>query len=222
MPKLEKNAEEYPRLLDWLRYFCAFMLYMYGISKLLHLQFDMQSQLARQAVGSLTGYQLTWFYFGFSRVYACVLGLAQVLGATLLLFRKTTLLGTLAMFPVITNILLINMFIMVNDYGPYIISALICLSLLIILWYHRAALVSLLWSSQNNEEVGSRGTQMWIRLVIVLAATTIMLSGAILQHHVKGLREQNGNRPTVNSPNYDSGRAAELTRFTALVSNDGD
>jgi hypothetical protein len=65
MPKLEKNAEEYPRLLDWLRYFCAFMLYMYGISKLLHLQFDMQSQLARQAVGSLTGYQLTlvllWF-----------------------------------------------------------------------------------------------------------------------------------------------------------------
>jgi hypothetical protein len=63
---------------------------------------------------------------------------------------------------------------------------------------------------------------MWIRLVIVLAATTILLSGAILQHHVKGLREQNGNRPTVNSPNYDSGRAAELTRFTALVSNDGD
>jgi hypothetical protein len=54
MPKLETNAEAYPRLLDWLRYFCAFMLYMYGISKLIHLQFNMQSQLARQAVGSLT------------------------------------------------------------------------------------------------------------------------------------------------------------------------
>jgi hypothetical protein len=67
VPKLEaKNADTYPRLLDWLRYFCAFMLYMYGISKLLHLQFNLQTQLAQQAVGSLTGYQLTWFYFGFS------------------------------------------------------------------------------------------------------------------------------------------------------------
>jgi hypothetical protein len=104
------------------------------------------------------------------------------------------LLGTLAMLPVRANILL-------NDYGPYLISGLICLSLLIILWHHRTALVSLLWSSQNNEEVGSLGTHMWIRLVIVLAATTIMVSGAILQHHVKRLREQNGNRPSVNSPN---------------------
>ena len=57
MPKSETNAEAYPRLLDWLRYFCAFMLYMYGISKLLHLQFNMHTQLAQKAVGSLTGYQ---------------------------------------------------------------------------------------------------------------------------------------------------------------------
>ena len=82
MPKLETNAEAYPRLLDWLRYFCAFMLYMYGISKLVHLQFNMQSELAQQPVGSLTGYQLTWFYFGFSLVYASILGLTQVVGAT--------------------------------------------------------------------------------------------------------------------------------------------
>jgi hypothetical protein len=45
MLKLKTDVEEYPGLLDWLRYFCAFMLYMYGISKLLHLQFNMQSQL---------------------------------------------------------------------------------------------------------------------------------------------------------------------------------
>jgi hypothetical protein len=129
------------------------MLYMYGISKLLHLQFNMQSQLAQQAVGSLSGYQLTWFYFGFSRVYATILGLTQVAGATLLLFRKTTLLGTLAMLPVMANILLINMFILVNDYGPYLISGLICASLLIILWQQRAALFSRLWSTQNGEAV---------------------------------------------------------------------
>jgi hypothetical protein len=122
-----------------------------------------------------------------------------VFGATLLLFRKTTLLGTLAMLPVIANILLINMFILVNDYGPYLISGLICASLLIILWHQRATLVSLLWSTQNGEAVSSLPIHRWIRLIIVLAATTIMVSGAILQQHVKRLQEQNPRRPTVDS-----------------------
>lgn len=198
MPKLEMDAEEYPGLLDWLRYFCAFMLYMYGMSKLLHLQFNMQSQLAPLAVGSLTGYQLAWFYFGVSRVYAAILGLAQVFGATLLLFRKTTLIGTLAMLPMMVNILLINMFIMVNDYGPYLISALICASLLIILWHQRASLISLLWSTQSGEAPKSLRLHRWIRLLIVLAAVTLMVSGAIIQHYVQSSHEHGGNHTTTD------------------------
>jgi hypothetical protein len=40
------------------------------------------------------------------------------------------------------NILLINMFILVTDYGPYFISMLICASLLVILWHQHAGLYS--------------------------------------------------------------------------------
>jgi len=130
-----------PKLLDWLRYFCAFMLYMYGVSKLAHLQFNMSSELSQREIGSLNGYQLTWFYFGYSRIYACILGATQVAGATLLLFRKTTLLGAFLMLPVMANIPLINIFILVNDYGPYFISILICSSLLLILWHQRNAIL---------------------------------------------------------------------------------
>jgi hypothetical protein len=93
------RIEAYPKLLDWLRYFCAFMLYLYGVSKLAHLQFSMSSELSQRAIGSLNGYQLTWFYFGYSRIYARILGATQVAGATLLLFRKTTLLGAFLMLP---------------------------------------------------------------------------------------------------------------------------
>ena len=89
------------------------------------------------------------------------------------------------MFPVMANILLINMFILVNDYGPYLISGLICASLLIILWHQRAALVSLLWSGQSGEALSAKRTHRWIRSIVVLAAITIMVSGAILQHHVE-------------------------------------
>jgi hypothetical protein len=75
---------------------CAFLLYMYGMSKLAHMPFHLAAEIAHRPVGSLSGYELTWFYYGYSRTYACILGLTQVFGATLLLFRKTALAGALA------------------------------------------------------------------------------------------------------------------------------
>lgn len=192
------GTEEYPRILDWFRYFCAFMLYTYGISKLLHLQFNLQSQLAQQPVGILTGYQLTWFYFGYSRGYAVLLGATQILGASLLLFRKTTLLGALTMLPVIANILLINIFILRNDYGPFLISGLICIFLLAILWNQRSALTLLLWTTQKSEPVSSLRRHFWIRLSIVSITIVMMISGAIIQWHVQRSREQNQHLPPIN------------------------
>jgi hypothetical protein len=159
------------------------MLYMYGVSKLLHLQFNLQAALAQRPIASLTGYELTWYYYGYSRAYACLLGLTQVGGATLLLFRKTTLLAAVLMVPVIANILLINAFILVNDYGPYVISALIMASLLVILWHQRHQLVSALWSSQLPEALASRRTHTWIRCLIVALVIVILISGSLLQHY---------------------------------------
>ena len=179
----EKQALSYSQLLDWLRYFSAFMLFMYGFSKLLHLQFNLQSELAQRPIGSLTGYQLTWYYYGYSRGYACLLGVTQVAGASLLLFRKTTLLAALLLTPIMANILLINIFILVNDYGPYVISALILASLLFILWHQRQRLVSAFWSSQLPEPLASRRTHRWIRGVILALVLGILISGSVLQHY---------------------------------------
>ena len=185
MPHSLERAGPYPAILDWLRYFCAFMLFMYGVSKLMHLQFNLGPQLAQRPIGSLSGYQLTWYYFGYSRIYASILGLTQVTGATLLLFRKTTLLAAVMMTPVMANILLINVFIMVNDYGPYLMSALIFTCMLVLLWNQRAVLFSLFWVNQGTEPATSRRIHRWIRFLIVLAVSVIMISGELIQHHLR-------------------------------------
>jgi hypothetical protein len=185
MPHQPQGNEPYPKLLDWLRYVCAFLLYMYGVSKLAHLQFNLTSQLSQRTISSLSGYELTWYYYGYSRIYASILGLTQLTGATLLLFRKTTLLGALTMFPIMANILLINMFILVNDYGPFFTSSLILFSMLLILWNQRAALLSLFLLTQKPEAAESSRTHRWIRLSIVLAVCAIMISGLVMQHFVR-------------------------------------
>ena len=87
----------YPKYLDWLRYACAWFLYFYGITKLTGHQLVTPAWVAQKPIGALSGYLLTWYYFGYSHVYKDLLGVIQVLSATLLLFRKTALLAAMVM-----------------------------------------------------------------------------------------------------------------------------
>jgi hypothetical protein len=183
MQDMQTLVQPYPRRLDWFRYFSDFQLYIYGMSKLAHLQFSLGPKLIHRPIGSLTGYELTWYYFGYSRTYACILGMTQVLGATLLLFRRTTFLGAAMMMPVMANILLINIFILVNDYGAEFMATLIFLSLLTILWYDRARFIAIFWDQQSGEAAEFRRRHLYIRACIVLAALSIILAGAYHNAH---------------------------------------
>src|SRR6516162_298237 len=100
----------YPKYLDWLRYLSAWLLFTYGSSKMLGRQFTLPPETALKPVGSLSGYQLAWFYYSFSHAYAYILGFVQLAGGEMLLFRKTAALGAIVMLPVMANILMINVF----------------------------------------------------------------------------------------------------------------
>jgi hypothetical protein len=139
----------------------------------------MNQALAHRPVASLTGYELTWFYYGYSRTYACILGLTQVIGAILLLFRKTAVLGAVAMLPVIVNILLIDIFILPPDYGPTLPAVIIFLSLAMLLWRDFHNLIHATWTTQMPEAAGSQKVHFWIRAVIVTAVLAMTTAGVL-------------------------------------------
>ena len=100
-----------------------------------------------------------------------------------MLFRKTAFLGSAIMIPVMANILLINIFIMVNDYGPEFMATIIVISLFTILWYDRARLIAIFWSEQSGETVESRRSHLYIRACIVIAVLSFMILGAYQRAH---------------------------------------
>jgi uncharacterized membrane protein YphA (DoxX/SURF4 family) len=102
------DCSPYPKYLDWVRYLCAYLLLTYGLSKLAGVQFKLPPEIAMRPVGSLSGYQLTWYYYSYSRTYASILGLTQLAGAAMLLFPKTALLGAAVMTPIMANIVMIQ------------------------------------------------------------------------------------------------------------------
>jgi hypothetical protein len=124
-------------------------------------------------VGSLSGYQLAWFYYSYSHTYAVILGLIQLAGGALLLFRKSALLGAAVTLPVITNILMINMFFHIA-WGALCTSAFIFASMLIVLWRHRHALVGVFWTDQEGEPASVRSYYRTIAALIILLVITLM------------------------------------------------
>ncbi len=91
-----------------IRYWLALEISGYGFAKFFHLQFGENFVRNDSTVGSLSGFSLTWNYFGYSNVLNMVIGFIQVAGSVMLLFRKTTLLGVMMLLPVMVNIVLID------------------------------------------------------------------------------------------------------------------
>ena len=94
-----------------LRYYAAFTLFTYGFAKIMGAQFTvLDSQLARP-MGEVSGFWLTWYYFGYSPVYSTIIAVTQIAGAILLCFRRTALLGAFVLLPVMVNIVCVDVWV---------------------------------------------------------------------------------------------------------------
>lgn len=168
-----ESGAPYPKYLDWLRYLSAFLLLTYAGSKMLGRQFTLPPEIALRPVGSLTGYQLAWLYYGHSHAYAVIVGLIQLAGGALLLFRKTALLGAALTLPVVTNIVMINVFFHIA-WGALCTSVFIFASMLAVFWHHRHALVGVFWTDQAGEPASVRRYYRTIAALVVLLVITLM------------------------------------------------
>jgi hypothetical protein len=187
---MDTSADPYPKYLDWLRYLSAFLLLLYGSSKLLGRQFSVPPGLALRPVGSLSGRDLAWFYYSYSHVYATLLGMIQLAGAALLLFRKTTLLGAAVVMPVITNILMINVFYFIA-WGATCTSTFIFAAMVAILWRDRRALLGVFWTRQAAEPAELRMRHRMIAAAVVLSVMVLMAIGLWLSNaHTGALPKQ--------------------------------
>ena len=91
------------------RYTLAFSMLGYGVLKLFRVQFSppLPGQLIER-VGDASPMGLLWTFMGVSPAYVVFAGAAETLGAVLLLFRRTTMLGALVLAGVMTNVVMLN------------------------------------------------------------------------------------------------------------------
>lgn len=131
------------------RFVASFLILIYGFAKLNGSQFTVLDSELDKPLREVSGFWLTWHYFGYSPVYGNFIALAQLLGGVLLMFRKTTLLGACLLLPVVTNIIFVDIFygIELDALGAALV---IEAALLLIVAAHGEELFELFWKRQNS------------------------------------------------------------------------
>jgi uncharacterized membrane protein YphA (DoxX/SURF4 family) len=110
---IDRNRLEYTRLNGYfrvfLRYSLSYMILLYGMDKVIKLQFPAPS-LSRliENYGDSSPMVLMWTFMGYSTVYTIFSGMAEVMGGILVLFRRTTTLGALIVAGVMLNVTIMD------------------------------------------------------------------------------------------------------------------
>jgi hypothetical protein len=92
------------------RYYLAFIMLLYGFSKVFPTQFPFPSLFTLiEPYGQSSPMHLAWSFFGYSEAYGRFTGLMEVAAGSLLFFRKTTLAGALLAVAIMINVLAINL-----------------------------------------------------------------------------------------------------------------
>jgi hypothetical protein len=96
------------------RYFLATVILMYAIAKIMGTQFSSAPSIWDKSIGELSGFELTWFFYGYSFWYGIFIASSQIIAAFLLFFKKTTRLGIVLYLSIIINILVLDFAYSIN------------------------------------------------------------------------------------------------------------
>jgi len=176
---LDRKQQRYDRLNHalrvFVRYVLAYLMLHYGMDKVFLLQFPAPSPARLvERFGDYSPNSLMWAFIGSSTVYTIFGGLAEITGALLLLFRKTTTLGALITFAVMFNVTVMN-------FSYDVTVKLLCLNILLMAIYlvlpdagrllnffflNRATQPALLAPPLVNQRMA--GLAPWIKTALVL------------------------------------------------------
>lgn len=174
------------------RYTLAATLLSYGMSKVLHQQMPFPSgDRLIQTYGDSSPMGLAWTFMGYSGAYSLFAGLAEVVGAFLLFFRRTTLVGALLLAGVMLNVVMMNLCF---DVPVKLFSTQLLLSAVFLTLPFWPRLAAALFSNQPAPAVPALPFAPPRALRITLLVAKLLLVGWLLYSRTGPQWRMNSNR----------------------------
>jgi hypothetical protein len=147
----------------FVRFAAAFVMLFYGFAKINGAQFTILDSELDKPMGRVSGFWLTWYYFGYSPVYKTFLALAEIGGALLLMFQRTTLAGAFLLCAVLANVVMVDLCYGV-DVGAMLIALMLLAGMVWLVAQEGETLKALFWPAAGDR---SRWGAWALRLALV-------------------------------------------------------
>lgn len=115
----------------------AVAMLLYGIGK--PIQFSNDSNNLK-TIPELSGMELMWAFYGYSKTYPILLGIGELGGALLLCLPRTRVLGCLLLTAILSNVIIQDIVYGVNE-GALRAAVIYQVMIFAILWFNRAVLI---------------------------------------------------------------------------------
>ena len=168
------KIEIFENAMSWI---VVLAMLIYGAGKL--IQFDSVAEIDIP-VSELTGMELMWAFYGYSKSFAVTLGIFELIGGILILFKKTRLVGCLFTSTILVNVILQDIFYGVHV-GALKAAILYQLLIIIILFINKDKLINSLKVLLITEKTEQSKTKF---LVKILIAFGIFIGLRVLEYFI--------------------------------------
>ncbi|HEY6034869.1 MAG TPA: hypothetical protein VIV58_11430 [Kofleriaceae bacterium] len=186
---LDRKRVAYPRIASItriaLRYWLGYTMLGYGFAKVFKTQFPYPTPARlEEPLGQMSPMGLLWTFMGYSLPYNLFTGAAECLGGALLLFRRTTTLGSLVLIAVLANVVMLNL---CYDVPVKLYSTELLLVAIVLVWPDIGRLASVVFGFAAPATSDDRWalTRKWRRIAI--AVKLLVLVAAFYQLISQGL-----------------------------------
>ena len=145
-------------------------MFIYGGGKL--IQFDGAIEIDK-TVSELTGMELMWAFYSYSKSFAITLGILEIIGGILILIKKTRTIGCLLTSTILINVIFQDIYFEVH-LGALKAAILYQILILIILWLNKEKLIRGIKILLESNKIEQPKMKLFIKLLIAFGVFLIL------------------------------------------------
>lgn len=156
------KIEIFENAISWI---IVLAMFIYGGIKI--VQFDGAAEMDK-TVSELSGMELMWAFYGYSKAFALTIGIFEIIGGILILIKRTRIIGCLFTSTILVNVILQDIYFGVHS-GALKAAILYQLLILIILWLNREKLIQGIRALLESTKIKQTKTKFIVKLLIAFA-----------------------------------------------------
>jgi hypothetical protein len=170
----EDKIEIFENAISWI---IVLAMFIYGGAKI--IQFDGAAEIDK-IVSELTGMELMWVFYGYSKSFAVTLGIFEIIGAILILIKRTRIIGCLFVSTILVNVIFQDIYFGV-PLGALKAAIIYQFFVLIILWLNREKLIRSLKALLESNKIQQPKMKFLVKLIIAFA---LFIGLRILEYYI--------------------------------------